>query len=68
MGLPAEHLMPDGTHLASLVGEWAMEIESGARSIDSLSPKARTAVHLYLRERNARDRYLMEMPREKPNG
>jgi hypothetical protein len=65
MDLPAVHLMEDGTHPASLVGEWAMEVESGARSIETLSPKGRELVHLYLRERNSRDKHRDEMRREK---
>ncbi len=63
--LPAEHLIDDGTHPATLIGEWAFEVESGSRNVDTLSPKARDLVHLYLGERGARERKLSEMRSER---
>jgi hypothetical protein len=65
MGLPAEHLIDGNTHPAQLVGEVAFEVESGARMVDTLSPKMRDLVHLYLSEKASRERHLSEMRREK---
>jgi len=62
---PAAHLIDGVTHPAHLVGEWAFEVESGARRIDSLSLKARDAVHLYVNEKAARDRYADSLKRKK---
>jgi len=59
--LPAEHLLDGVTHPAHMVSEWAFEVESGARSIDTLSSKGRDAVHLYVGEKAARDRYADKM-------
>ena len=60
MGLPAEHLIEGTTHPARLVSEWAMEIESGARMVDTLAPKARELVHLYLRQKRQREDHERE--------
>ena len=60
MGLPAEHLLDNSIHPASLVSEWAFEVESGARNVDTLSPKAASLVHVYLREKRERDEYDRE--------
>ncbi len=62
--LPAEHLMEDGSHPASLVSEWAFEVESGARNIDTLSAKGREGVHLYLSEKRSRDDFAAEKRRK----
>jgi hypothetical protein len=62
---PAVHLIDGITHPAHLVGEWAFEVESGARMIDSLSPKGREAVHIHVGEKAARDRYADELKRRK---
>ncbi len=63
MGLPAVHLLDDRAHPAMLVSEWAFEVESGSRSIETLSPKARELVHLHLKERGSRERKESEMRR-----
>ena len=62
---PAEHLIDGVTHPAHLVGEYAFEVESGARRIDTLSLKARDAVHLHVNEKVKRDRYADELRRSK---
>lgn len=64
MGLPAEHLIDGHTHLAQLVSECAIEVESGARNVDTLSAKMRDGVHLYLSERRQRDDHAREMERK----
>ncbi len=64
MGLPASHLLEDMGHPAMMVGEWAFEVETGSRNIETLSPKARELVHLHLRERDSRERKLSEMRKE----
>lgn len=51
MEMPAEHLIDETTHPAQFVGEWAVEIENGARNVDTLSPKAREGVHLWFAEK-----------------
>ncbi len=65
MDLPAEHLLDDGTHPATLVNDWAFEVEAGSRNVDTLSPKARELVHLHLNEKAARERRVAEMRRER---
>lgn len=65
MELPAVHLIDGITHPAHMVSEWAFEVESGARAVDTLSSKGRDAVHLYVGEKNARDRYADELKRRK---
>jgi hypothetical protein len=62
---PAIHLIDGVTHAAHPVSEWAFEVESGARLVDSLSPKGRDAVHLYVSEKAARDRYAKTLERVK---
>ncbi len=64
MNLPAEHLLENGSHVASFVSEWAFEVESGTRMIDTLTTKGRSAVHLYMNEKSQRERRLSEMRRE----
>ncbi len=64
MDLPAEHLLEDGTHVASFVSEWAFEVESGTRMIDTLTTKGRAAIHLYLNEKSQRERKVSELRRE----
>ena len=64
-GLPAIHLIEDVTHPAELVGNWAFEVESGSRQIDSLSPKAIDGVHLWFREKRAREKLEDELRKRK---
>jgi hypothetical protein len=64
-GLPAEHLIDGVTHPAELVGQWAFEVESGARQVDSLSPKAIEGVHLWFREKRGREQLEDELRRKK---
>ncbi len=65
MRLPAEHLIDGVTHPATIISELAFEIESGARNVDTVSPKARELVHIHLRESRLRDRYAEEIRRKK---
>jgi hypothetical protein len=65
MGLPADHLVDGVIHPAQPVSEWAFEVESGARNVDTLSAKAASLVHLYIAEKRARDEYEREMKRGK---
>ena len=60
MRLPADHLIDGTTHPARLISEYAFEVESGARNVDTLSPKVRELVHLYLNEKRQREDYAME--------
>ena len=62
---PAVHLIDGITHPAHAVSEWAFEVESGARMIESLSAKGREAVHLYVAEKAARDRNDDELRKRK---
>ena len=62
--LPAEHLIDGFTHPAHIVEEFAFEIESGARNVESLSPKAIELVHLFFGERRARDIKVRELQKE----
>ncbi len=62
---PAEHLIDGITHPAHMVSEWAFEVESGARLVDTLSPKGREAVHLFVSEKSARERYARDMEKRK---
>lgn len=64
MGLPAEHLIDGMTHPSQLVSEYAFEVESGSRSIETLSPKAREGVHLHLAEKRSRDDFAAEKRRK----
>ncbi len=57
MGLPADHLIEGTTHPAQIVSEHAMEVETGARSVTTMSPKVRELVHIFLREKGKRDEY-----------
>lgn len=61
MGLPADHLLDGYTHPANLISEYAFEVESGARNVDTLSPKVRELVHLWLVEKRRRDDHDREM-------
>ncbi len=60
-GRKAPHLIDGHTHPAQLVSEWAFEVESGSRSIETLSPKARELVHLYLTEKSAKSLYEIKL-------
>lgn len=60
MGLPAPHLIEGATHPATLVSQWAFEVESGSRNVETLSPKAIELVHLWLSEKHARESYESE--------
>ncbi len=64
MGLPADHLIEGATHPAQIISEWAMEVESGARRVSSMSAKGRDGVHLWLREKAKQREYDREQ-REK---
>lgn len=64
MGLPADHLIDGITHPAQLVSEYAVEIENGARNVETLSPKVRELVHLHLAEKRSRDAFASEKRRE----
>ncbi len=64
----AEHLIDGVEHPAQMVSEWAFEVESGARSSDTLSPKAKSLVHLYLSEKASRDRFQAEERKEQRSG
>lgn len=68
MGLPAEHLIEGSLHPAQLVSEWAMEVESGARMVDTLSPKARDLVHVWLREKDKRQNWESDERKKKRAG
>jgi len=57
MGLPAEHLIEGGTHPAQIVSEWSMEVENGARMVETLPLKGRDLVHLFLRQKQLRDEH-----------
>ena len=59
-GLPATHLIDGGQHPARLVSQWAFEIESGARSVETLSPMAIDLVHVWLKEKRSRDDFADE--------
>ncbi len=68
MDLPADHLLNGVTHPAELVRDWAFEIQNGARNADTLSPKARDAVHVWFSEesqRREREDELRQQGREK---
>jgi hypothetical protein len=65
MDLPAPHLLSDGTHVAALISEWAREVESGSRNVDTLSTKGREGVHLWLREKSKREDSDFEIRRLK---
>ncbi len=60
MDLPAAHLIDGALHPAQDVSQWAFEIETGSRNIETLSPRARELVHLYIREKVSRDEYARE--------
>lgn len=62
--LPAEHLIDGHTHPAHIVSEYAFEIETGSRSVETLSPKVRELVHLHLHEARARDDFAREKERK----
>lgn len=64
-GLSAEHLIDGVTHPAELVGQWAFEVETGSRQVDSLSPKAIEGVHVYFREKRAREQFEDELRKRK---
>lgn len=64
MGLKAEHLIDGHTHPAQLIAEFAMEIESGARNVETISPKARELVHLHFREKRQREEHDSEKRNE----
>jgi hypothetical protein len=64
MGLPAVHLLDDVDHPARLVSQWGVEIRNGARLVDSVSPRARELVHLYLVEQDAAQEHERERRRE----
>lgn len=65
MGLPAEHLIDGMTHPATLIQEFAFEVENGARNIETMSPKVRELLHLHLNERRSRDAFEAEKRAEK---
>lgn len=65
MRLPADHLIDGMTHPATLIQEYAFEIENGARSVETVSPKVRDLVHLHLAERRSRDNFESEKRAEK---
>lgn len=64
MDMPAIHLINDVTHPAHLVSEWATEVENGARNVDTLTPKAREGVHLWLTEMAQRREHENKRRRE----
>ncbi len=64
MGLPAEHLIDGLTHPDEIASAAAFELESGARSADSLSTKVLQLVHIRIAERSKRDAYSAELRRE----
>lgn len=63
--LDAPHLIEGVTHPARLVSQWAFELESGSRNVETLSPKAIELVHLWLKEKRSRDDYASEKQRSK---
>ena len=63
MDLPAEHLIDEQIHPAQIIGEYAFEIESGARNAETLSPKVRELVHLHFSEKRSREAYEAERRR-----
>jgi hypothetical protein len=64
----ADHLIGGVVHPATLIGARAFEIKNGSRSADTLSPKALSLVHLWIREEQARDAYADELRKDKPHG
>ena len=63
--LPAEHLIDGHAHPSTIVSEYVFEIESGSRSIETVSTKVRQLVHLWINEKRSRDAKATEMRREK---
>lgn len=63
--LPADHLIDDTIHPASLVQPMAMALESGAKSVDDLPPKVSDLAMLWLREKASRFEYEQEESRRK---
>lgn len=64
MNLPAEHLLDGVDHPARLVSQYAVEIRNGARLIDSLAPRTRELVHLWLVEHDAAEEFERERRRQ----
>jgi hypothetical protein len=61
--LPAVHLIDDATHPAMLASMAATEIESGARTAESLSPKLLEAARVWMHESAGRRAYEREQER-----
>jgi len=61
----AEHLLDGVHHPAVRVSEMAAEIESGARNAETLTPKMRDAVHLWLTEQAKRREHDAELRRKR---
>jgi hypothetical protein len=59
-----DHLIEGSIHPATLVGPAAYEVETGSRSVESLSPKMQTLVHVWINQKAARDAHRMESRRE----
>jgi hypothetical protein len=61
----ADHLIEGNTHPATLISTDAAEVKSGARSVDSMSPRRLALVHIWLKEEASRDQNDSEMRRAK---
>ncbi len=61
----ADHLIEGSIHPATIISTHAVEIENGARNVDTLTPKVTALVHIYLHEKAERDSYAMELRRAK---
>jgi hypothetical protein len=67
LGKPAyaPHLIGEATHPASIVSTAAAEMESGARGVDSLSPRVLSLVHLWRNEHQAARDHESELRKQK---
>lgn len=61
----AEHLIDGRVHPASIVSQAATEIENGARAVDTVSPKVLSLVHVWFREKAAREDFASDLRRKK---
>lgn len=58
-------LMDGVTHPASIIGAYAAELESGARSVESITPRAMALVHIWNRETQAKRDYERQLRKDK---
>lgn len=57
----AEHLIGGAVHPDSIIQVYAFEVETGSRTVDSLSNKSQELVKIRIGEKAARDRYEDEL-------